>query len=268
MIGHRSTAGLALLWALAFCAFAAQSASAQIGTKAVNTTAVTCVNVGDEDGEFADAHCSEKVPFGDGNFEHIAIENSKTTEVEVSQEGTSKLNGTLAGVSTEVTCKKVKSVAGKSFLHNVETEGKHTATGEFQVNFTECTVVKPSKCVVAEPIVVTASAVGVEGLNKKEEMGVEFKGSGAEGTFAELKFANKGAESCALNGKSFLIKGSVISTGKVAQGNKHIGATAVYEDANEMETLEIGVKKASFAAVFTTRMSGVGGEPISGTTVT
>jgi hypothetical protein len=278
MIGQRSTIGLALLCAVAFCAFAAQSAMAQVGTPSVNTTAVTCVKNGGEE-DFSDPHCDNKVV--DGEYGHVAIANDTTTEIEVTTEKTknnttedtpAKLNGTLAGVITEITCKKVASVAGKSFLHNVETLGKHTVTGTAQVNFTECTVVKPSKCKIKEPIVVTATAVGVEGLKPGgNDMGVEFVGEGAEKTFGELTFENKSAEEkCALlnGGKPFLIKGSAISTPKVAQGNKHSGATAVYEDANEMETLEIGLKKASLSATFTTRMSGVGGNPISATTVT
>jgi hypothetical protein len=266
MIGRRTAVGLSLLCALMFSAIAVQSATAQVGTKSINTTAFTCVP-GGGNLDFSDAHCDNKVEDGKGKFGHEPITKNVTTEVEVSQEGTSKLNGTLAGVNTEVTCNKVKSVAGKSFLHNVETESNHTVTGTVQVNFTECTVVKPAKCVVAEPIVTTAEAVGVEGLNGKNEMGVEFKGEGAEGAFAELKFANKGAESCALNGKAFIVKGSAIATGKVPQGNDHSGATAVYEDANEMQTLEIGAKKASFAGTFTTSMAS-GGHPITLTTTT
>jgi hypothetical protein len=266
MIGRRSTIGIALLCAFAFTAFAAQSAMAQVGTASTNTTAFTCVKGGE--GDFADAHCDKKTG---GEFGHAAITKDTTTEVDVSLEGTAKLNGTLAGVNTEVTCTKVASAAGKSFLHNVETSGKHTVTGTVQVNFTVCTVVKPTKCVIAEPIVTTANAVGVEGLNGKKEMGVEFVGEGAEKTFAEIKFANKGAEVCSLlnGGKAFLVKGSVIATGANIAESKgsSSGATAKFEDANEMETLEIGAKKASFAGTFTTSMSG-GGSPISLTTVT
>jgi hypothetical protein len=280
MIGRRSSMGLALLCAFAFCAFATQSAMAQVGTHSTNTTAVTCVSDPDN-GDFDDAHCDKLAAGGPGtgDYSHVEIALDTTTEVEVSTAKTknnttehtpAKLNGTLAGVNTEITCTTVKSVPNKSFLHNVEVSGKHTVTGTLEVEFTDCTVVKPLKCVIAEPIKTAATAQGVEGLNGKNEMGVEFVGSGAEKTFAEIKFENKGAEACSLlnGGKAFKVKGSVIATSGVAQGNDHSGATAIYEDANEMETLEIGAKKASFAGVFTTTMAGVGGNPIALTTTT
>jgi hypothetical protein len=269
MMERRSTIGLALLCAFALCALAAQSAMAQVGTKSVNTTAVTCVFEGGNL-DFADEHCGEKVANGTGKYGHVAIKNDATTEVEVSLVGSAKLLGTMAGVNTEITCNKVKSVEGKSFLHNVETSGKHTVTGTAQVNFTECTVHKPLKCRIKEPILTTADAVGVEGLNGKNEAGIEFIGEGAENTFSELSFENKSAEEkCSLlnGGKPFLSKGSAIATGKTPPGEKHGGATGVLEDANGMETLEIGLKKLSKYATGVTKMAG-GGNPIAITRVT
>jgi hypothetical protein len=266
---RRSTIGLALLCAFAFCAFAAQSAMAQVGTKSTNTTAVTCVEVA-KGGHFEDEHCGKAHPTNEGKFTHEAIPNDTTTEVEVSLVGSAKLNSVLAGVVTEITCNKVKSVEGKSFLHNVETSGKHTVTGTTQVNFSECTVQKPLKCKIKEPIVNTADAVGVEGLNGKNEVGIELKGEGAENTFSELSFENKSAEEkCSLlnGGKPFMAKGSVIATGKTPPGEKHGGATGVLEDANEMGTLKVGSSKASKAATGVTRMAG-GGNPIAVTRVT
>jgi hypothetical protein len=272
MIGRRTTICLALLCALAFCTFAAQSAIAQVGTPSINTTAVTCVAEPKNLGDFEDSHCDKAHPSKKGAFTHEAIAKDTTTELEVSQEGTSKLNTTLAGVVTEVTCKKATSVtaANKSFIHNVEISGKHTVTGTVQMNLTECTVVKPSKCIVKEPIVATAEVHGVEGLNGKNEMGFEFKGEGDESTIAETFFENNGAEKCAIGGLAtpwLMLRGSMIATGKAASGNKQHGATWVFEDANEMETLDFSGKNTSFAATFTTRMSG-GGNPISLTTVT
>jgi hypothetical protein len=267
MIGRRSTIGLALLCAFAFCAFAAQSAMAEKGVHAVNTTAVTCVP--SAEGFFKDAHCDEKLASPTGKFEHAAISNDTTTEIEVSQTKTSKLKGTLAGVNTEVTCNKVKSVAGKSFIHNVEIEKKHTVTGTVQVQFTECTVLKPTKCVIKEPIVTTATFEGVEELGiNKDTMGVEFVGKNANKEFAELTFENKGAEKCALlnGGKPFIVLGSVIATGTPPPKEKHAGATLNFNMFPQ--TLEIGLKPAEFEGTFTTTMAGAGGNPIALTTTT
>jgi hypothetical protein len=270
MIRRGATMGLALLCAFAFCAFAAQSAIAQVGTKATNTTAVTCVKVTPGTGDFEDEHCDKLHSTDEGNYVHEEVAKDTTTELEVSQESASKISGTVAGVATEITCNIVVSLPEKSFIHNVETEGKHTVTGSVQIEFAECTVVKPSKCVIKEPIVLTAGYQAVEGLNKKAEMGVEFVGTGESKILTETTFANKGEEKCALlnGGKAFIVKGSMIATGKVAQGNKQTGATWVLEDANEMETLEIGAKKASFAGTLTMRTPGCGGKPIALTTVT
>jgi hypothetical protein len=271
MIGRRSAVGLVLLCAFAFCAFAAQGAVAQIGTPAVNTTAFTCVK-GGGNLDFKDAHCDEKVESKKGSYGHVAIANGTTTTLDVSQESSSKFNASIAGVNSEVTCKKVRGFGVESFIQNTEAFGKdHKVKGTLKAEFTECTVAKPSKCVIKEPIFVMATFEGVEGLGlEKNTMGVEFKSHGAEGVFTELTFENKGAEKCALafGGKTFLVRGSAIATGKVAPNSKHTGATSVFEDANTMETLEIGFSKASFSSTLTTTMWGDGGNPIALTTAT
>lgn len=288
MIGRRATVGFALLCALMFSAFAAQSAMAQKGTKAVNTTAFTCVENGGQR-DFSDSHCDTFVGAEKGKFGHVAIPLNETTEIEVTnQAGTVPFfKGTLFKLNTEIECKKAASVAKKSFIHNVETivetKKQHTVTGEVQINFTECTVKAPAKCKIKEPIVTTATFEGVEGLKreeekkeKKEEMGVLFKGVGEKATFTELNF--EPAECPLIGGNPFLIQGSAIATGtpEPSKANKHSGATSLYKPNSEkeakeeleMQTLEIGGnKKQYFTASFTTRMAG-GGNPISLTTVT
>jgi hypothetical protein len=258
---------LALLLALAGCAVVAQGAVAQVGTQAVNTTAVTCVKGGSGE-EFKDPHCTEYVGTEKGEYGHVSISNGTTTELAVTNVGSVKINATLAGVNTEVICSKAASVAGNSFLENVETSGKHTVFGLVQITLSSCEVIKPAKCIVTD-IVLTSNFVGVEGLNGKGEMGIEFTGVPFEKDFAGLTFHDKGAEKCSLNNmtKPFTLKGSAIATGKVAPTAQYGGATWVFEDANEMQTLEAGLKKASFAATFTVSMSG-GGNPIALTTTT
>jgi hypothetical protein len=259
---------LVLLLALAGCAAVAQGAVAQVGTQAVNTTAFTCVEGGGLK-DFKDAHCDEFVGTEKGKFGHVAISKDQKTEIAVSQEGSSKFNGTLIGVNTEVICNKSASVAGKSVIDNVEVSGKHITTGTLQITLSECTVLKPSKCIVTDTVL-TADFQGVEGLKPgSNDMGLELVGEGEEKTFGELIFHDKGAEKCAISNmtKPYKLKGSAIATGKVAQGNKQTGATWVLEDANEMETLEASAKKASLAGTFTLSMAG-GGNPIALTTVT
>jgi hypothetical protein len=276
MIGRRGIAGLSLLCALMFCAFAAQSASAQVGIKSTNTTAWTCVK-GGGNLDFADEHCDVKVTIGNGEYGHEPIGLNTTTKIEVLNAGKAPFfKGTVAGAVTEVECANVASVAEKSMIHNVETELKHTVTGEVQVNFTKCTVKNPKECKIKEPITTTATFGGVEGLKPGGgEMGVEFNGSGVEKTFAELSYEG---EKCSLKGQTFKVKGSVIATGGTpTQTEDHSGATSVYIPHKEkatvkeleegMQTLEIAKNKEQFfTATFTTKM--VGGNPITLTTTT
>jgi hypothetical protein len=297
MIGRRSAVGLSLLSALLFCAFAAQSAFAQkVGVKEVvkstNTTAFTCVKGGGSL-DFKDAHCDEKVEAKKGEFGHVAIANGTQTKLEVTNEKTKNntaestpatLKGTLAGTEIHIECKKVKSVEANSFIENSETEGKHTVSGKVEVEFTECVTKKPAApCEVEEPIVTTATFQGVEGVRSPGntgEMGVEFKGAGAEETFAVLRFKPESPKCAVGTPTEFRVKGSVIATGTPAptKANKHSGATSVYiphkEKATaaqleeEMQTLSIGGNKEQFfVGTFTTNMAEKG-NPITLTTVT
>jgi hypothetical protein len=268
MIGRRTAVGLSLLCALAFCAFAAQSA---LAAKAKNTTAVTCVKGGGAK-DFKDAHCDEKVTPETGQFGHVAFSLNATTEVEVNNSETKNnttepesaiLKGTLAGAEAEVTCKTATSegAAKASWIENKEHSAakEHTFLGTVAVRFKECQVKKPAKCTVKEPIEVKSVIEGVEGLTfgaNKEAMGVEFKpdGEGESVPFAELTF--EGAE-CALKGLTFQVLGTAIGTGTPipTKENKHSGATTVFEAGNEMQKLTLGGKPATFTGKFTTRMT-------------
>ena len=275
MIGRRATVGFSLLCALLFSAIAVQSASA---AKAINTTAVTCVKGGGIL-DFRDAHCNEKgTPFTE-EYGHVAIKNDETTEIEITNSTTggatdpAVLKGKAFGAASEITCNKVASVPKKTFLHNVETpEKKHTITGETSAEYKDCSVQKPLKCDVKEPIEVKAEFESVEGLEsegKKETMGVQFKAKGAE-PFAKIEFINNGAESCALNGKTVNVTGSAIGTGtpEPSKANKHSGATTNFhhEKITATKELLLGGEAAGFQNKATVRM--VGGNPIVLTTTT
>lgn len=271
MIGRRATVGLSLLCALMVCAFAAQSASA---AKGLNTTAFTCVKGGTE--QFEDAHCDKTGPNQEGPYGHVAIEKDVTTDVTADNSTTGGatepaiLKGKAFGAALQITCTKVH---GEGKLHNVESEkdGKkvHTVTGSLTTNFSSCSVQKPSKCTVKEPIVVEAVGEGVEELGaEKNEMGVEFKPASGT-TFVEITL--EGSE-CALKGKPFKVQGTAIATGGTAtQKEKWGGATAVFTNAMTKETLEIGGVAAEFETKTTVRMAPEGGKeqnPISLTTFT
>lgn len=270
MIGRRTLAGLSLLCALAFCAFAAQSASA---VQAVNTTAFTCKE--GETKDFADEHCDEKVAAGTGKFGHVKIPLAETTPIVVTNEKTANkttesssllLKGKAFGAAVEITCKKF---TGEGQIHNIEDpEFKHTVTGIVSGKFTECEVKKPAKCTLKEAVLAESNFTGVEGLgSEKNTMGVEFNPKEGK-TFATLTL--EGAE-CALKGTAFKVEGSAIATGTPSPSAKHSGATSVYEPGNEMESLSIGGVASEFTGTFTTKMAPKAGEPqpaIALTTVT
>jgi hypothetical protein len=284
MIGRRAIIGLSLLSALLFCAFAAQSASA--ATKSVNTTMFTCVKT--EVGDFIDGHCDTTGVPGKEQFSHVAIPNDTTTEVDTSNLKVTNstkdaepwvIKSKVAGAKVTIECTTVKNNTAKSLVHNVESGGiekKHTLTGSTVTEDSACTVKEPAKCTVAEPIVFSSNVEGVEGLEgpkgEKNAMGLEFKGAGAEETFGEIEFKNKGEEKCAVGGKKFPVKGSMIGTcgptTESVQTNKECGATEVFTPKFEMQKLKVGAETAELTTIATRFMAGPEGKPISTTTVT
>ncbi len=287
MIARRAIIGLSLLSALLFSAFAAQSASALLVTVSNNTTAFTCVKGGPTK-DFSKAHCNKEdtvVP-PTGEYGHEVIALNTTTEVDATNKNVTNstkdseplvLTGTVALAKVEIECLTVKNNAANSTVHNVEPVSKqHKFTGTIQTEFSECNVKKVTKCIVKEPIISNATVNGVEGMEgpkgEKNAMGMEFVGSGAEETFAEIEFKNKGAEACSLNGKTFPVKGRAVATDgpttESSQENKESGATLVFTPKFKMQTLKLGPNAAEFHGILTPKMAGVGGNPISMTTTT
>jgi hypothetical protein len=273
MIGRRSVIGLALLSALAVSAFAAQTASA---VEATNTTAFTCVK-GSGALDFADAHCDQNVGAGKGEYGHVAIE--KETSGEATNEKVTNstkdsepavLKSKVAGAKITIECAVVK---GEGTGANKEIEKRHTGSGKGSTKFSSCNVKELTKCVVAEPIVASVTGVPLEGLigpkEEKNAMGGEVKGTGAEETFTEIEFKNKGAEACAVNAKKFPVKGSATVTSgpttESSQAGKSTGATAVYTPKFKMQNLKLGVETAEFSLITTVTANGI---PLSGTTFT
>lgn len=278
MSGHRIDVVVALLCAFLVLALA-QSASA---AAAKNTTAFTCIKVAKaKTGDFDDAHCDilHKNEKGEvtkeGEFTHEAIPTGVATNVVLTNEKTKNgttestpaiLKGTIAGVITEIVC---TSASGEGSFTNEEPEPKvHTGKGSASTNMTKCTVNKPAKCKVKEPISLTPSGVPVEGLGVgKNEMGGEVKP--VEGKpFVAITF--EGVE-CALKNLTFNVEGTAIATGAPAPTEKHSGSTAVYTNAMTKETLKFGGKTAEFSLATTVRMAPVEGKeqnPVAGTTTT
>jgi hypothetical protein len=269
MIRRRAVVGISLLCALAFCAFA-QSASA---APAKNTTAFTCVE-GAGQFDFEDAHCDKRVPAGQGKFGHKPIPLLQTTEITVTNAKTQ--NETFAatptvfrfnwkGIITEVVC---KTVHGVGTMHNVEPElGEHKVTGTLTIKAFECTVPKPMKCAVKQPIEYKTEFEGVE--LPENTHGLEFKPH-VEGGGPLMTITFMGPE-CPFKGEVVPIEGTMIATGGPNPKEKHSGATQIFTNEMTKETLKVGGFPAEHSGALTMRMAPVEGveqNPIAFTTFT
>jgi hypothetical protein len=251
MIGRRAIAGLALLCALVFSAFASQSAFAEIP----ETTAFECTKSAATK-DFSDAHCDvTKTP---GEFGHTKLSTTVKTPISITNEKTATstttavsaiLTGEVALTKTEVTC---AVVSGNGEIINEEpAAGKMQVKGTVTTEFSKCTVMKPLKCAVKEPIIVKAFVESKTNLGAgKNEMGLELTPDPVKTPFAELEYLNKGAEACALNKQKFNVEGSAIGTGSVGstEAVKESGGTLVFGPDNK---LTLGGKPANFTAVVT-----------------
>lgn len=263
---RKAVAGLSLLSALLFCALAAPGASAAHISE--NTTAFTCVKGGGSL-DFSDAHCDVTTTPGKGEYGHVLIPEGKT-EIEVTNEKTANkttesavftLKSTLSGILTHTDC---STATGTGTIENSTTGKNHKVSGTLNLNVTNCTVTKPAKCSVKEPIVWEVNFTGVDELNGAEKnMGLEFAPPAGK-NFTEITF--EGAE-CALKGKTFGVSGSAIGTGGPGGNAKESGATWVFSPEKEMQKLIWGGQPDEFSASLTPKMKG-GGNPISLTTVT
>ncbi len=273
MIGRRFVIALSLLSALLLCALTAASASA---VKSKNTTAFTCVKGGGAK-DFSDAHCSFSVGEGKGEYGHVVIPVGEKTSGEATNVGVTNstkdsepaiLKGKIALTKVTIECTTAKGKG--SGVQEEPEKGVHYGSGEASTEFSFCNVKELAKCIVTEPIKVQLTAIAHEKLGAAEnEMGGEVIGAGAEETFAEITFKNKGAEACALNGKTFPIKGSALVTSgpgtESPQTGKSTGATAVYTPKNSMQKLKLGAEAAEFSVITKVTANGI---PLSGTTVT
>lgn len=218
MTGRRAIVGLCMLCALAFSAFAVQSASA--ATKGL--TLFTCKEPGvGETGvgtPFNKAHCKDADTDVNGKFRHVEVPQDTTTQITgttVDTEGkptTSRLKATLSGVETELVSHLAHlhpevGTAPEPWITNAKdpTTGEHYFHGETNVLYTEVTVDKPvEKGCKVKGGQITTKRLKFSSKGLTEET-VKFEP--AEGTvFAEFE-----VESCtvaALNGK-YTVTGSV-----------------------------------------------------------
>jgi hypothetical protein len=227
MTGRRSIIGIAVLGALALCAFGAAGASA-------TGRAFMCegnTEAGKE--QFSDAHCVVAAE-GSGGFRHIPIvsvqayvaSNGKTASGTTAAQP-AKLKTTVAGVEVEVEC---TTVSGEGSLSNSET----SASGTGSIKYSGCTVNKPAGkgCVVTGGSFATTTLA----LTTEGQTAGNIKVSPKSGTtFTTVPLSKCSIE--ALNNE-FVVTGSVVTTSK--------GATVTTTEAGvtAQGTLKFGGNKA------------------------
>lgn len=248
MIGRRAIASLSLLCALVFCAFAAQGASAAT----TGTTVFECSKEAKVK-DFTDAHCDNT---GEGEYGHkpttktaFLVTNDKTKGT-TTESTPSVLEGEVALTKTKITCTKL---SGSGELTNELAVEVHKAKGKVKTEFSGCTVEKPLKCVVKEPIVANSlgeTVTNIGGTNMGLQLSPE-----SEGIFATIEYLNKGAEACGLNKQKFTVEGTAIGTGSAGSttATPESGGTVIFGTDSK---LTLGGKPATFTATATNSVSG------------
>jgi hypothetical protein len=270
MIGRRTAIGMALLCALVFSAFAAQSAWAVKGT-----TLFTCAPV-EVGAKFKDAHCKEA---GEGKgFVHQEITkktifhatNAKTTD-NTAGNTPGILSGEAFGVKVEIECGNVlghgeleNKLEGKEhYFANVETADKKQVT----IHYTNCVVKgKETTCEVENKTVLVE---GVTATTKGQEDNVRFNPP-ASGVFVVIKIK-------AVAGKLCLVAGNHEVTGSVR--GQATGATLTFVEATitAENTLKFAGNPAGLSGRVTISQAGTTpvlgkepgatGNPLSATTI-
>jgi hypothetical protein len=268
MNGRRAVIGLSLLCALLFSAFAAQSASATVGT-----TAFTCVKGGGSE-DFADAHCDE--PKAGGGFGHVEIGEATTTVEGTNAKTTNKtteakhalFKSTSGGIAIEITCATVQA---EGSIKNIAVgpDGGMAVESNGSTTFTSCKMPKPVNgakeelCKVKEPIITTGTSmtrVNQTTGEIKNTMGVETKPTVKEEKalpFVEIGFENAPGKVCFLNGKTIPVTGTAMGTGARGPSNSvnSSGGTLLFTTAMTKETLKFGAAALEFEASITGSMT-------------
>ncbi len=265
MTGRRAIIGLSLLSTLVFCAFAAPSATAVLGT-----TAFKCVKTDAVGEEFSDEHCTNQEQ-GKAGFTQMQITPNTEAKITVNNSVTgsevfnSKLRGVAAGIEFTLEASSFHSCVNKTTVENKKPGERGEAVGKFCGEFSTVKVNKPAKCEIEKGIIkLLESGTGktiVKEVEKKQEMYIEF--IPPEGKpFAEFTFA--GGE-CALKGTKVSVTGSA-KANVTTNESQTDGATLNFTTAQTGKTLKAAGNEAAFEGVFTPREVSAEAPPVVLTT--
>ena len=157
--------------------------------------------------------------------------------------GTVVLKSKLAGANAEISCTKGK------FEAQPEEEGE---SAEGKIELSSCTVNKPGKCTVKQPIVAQFTGQLEEGSGKLVD---KLTGSGTGETFAKMTF--EGGTGCSVNGDTVPLTGT-----QTFEWDANIGT---YQEKHELigttsgSKLKLGSESATYEG--TTTITAAGGVP-------
>jgi hypothetical protein len=193
------------------------------------TTLLLCLWEGSEH-NYTNSHCSE---LGSGEFEKQLITTADTPLLLGTPINAAVLKGKVLMGATEISC-----TTGKFETQPLE---KGASSGG-RLEYTNCTVKQPLKCIVTEPIVATFNDQ-LEG-NKLDK----FTGNKTNGTkteiFTEIEYLDKPGETCSLKNKRFPIKGS-----QKCEGGANINTFQLLQElecTKEGSNLTIGTEEALY----------------------
>ena len=245
---RKSTAGAALVLALALCAVVTASASA------AGPTAYVCAPV--TNGPYSDSHCKTKGTPGIADTLKISATSEATaTPVEAQSEGPYTLKSTNAGVEFEISCTTIASTNGK--VWNVVGEPMK-AEGRLSLTYTGCTVVKPAgkSCVVRskEGSVETANGtIKTLPLKSTSTMPSEKINKTEFSPVTPESFVNIVVASCtttALNGEK-IVKGQA-----TAESNEETDASLLTFSSTSGSSLTFATQPATYTGKNRIKMSG------------
>jgi hypothetical protein len=194
------------------------------------TSLLLCLWVGVNNGLYKNDHCTE---LGTGNWEKTLITNEGTPLLLGKPINKAVLKGKVLMGATEIEC-----TTGK---FETQPEEKGVSLGG-RLEYTNCTVIQPLKCIVTEPIVATFNDQ-LEG-NKLDK----FTGNKTNGTkteiFTEIEYLDKPGEVCSLKNKKFPVKGT-----QTCEGGSLINLFVLLQElecTKEGSNLTIGTEEALY----------------------
>jgi hypothetical protein len=193
------------------------------------TSLLLCLWVGVNNGLYKNDHCTE---LGVGNWEKVLV--SEPTPLLLGKPiNPAVLKAKVLMGATEFSC-----TTGKFETQPLE---KGASSGG-RLEYTNCTVIQPLKCIITEPIIVTFNDQ-LEGNKLDKLTGNKTNGTKTE-ILTEIEYSDKPGEVCSLKNKKFPIKGT-----QTCEGDSLMNLFVLLQElecTKEGSNLTIGTEEALY----------------------